>query len=138
MKLKTENIFQITEIPASKHEVYEALTDAKVFYAITGLHAEFHSEPGTYFISENKKVSGYYLSLEQDEFIVMAWRHEYFYRGIHTLVHIELSEMEDGGTRIHFNHVGVPEEHAGWLTEHWKRDVWSLFLAHFKALKSNP
>jgi uncharacterized protein YndB with AHSA1/START domain len=134
MKLKTENIFQITEIPASRAAVYEALTDSKVFFAITGLHAEFHSEEGTYFQSENKKVSGYYLSLEKDEYVVMAWRHEYFHRGIHTIVHIEFTDMEQGGTRLHFNQIGVPEEHAGWLTEHWKKDVWNLFLAHFKAL----
>jgi uncharacterized protein YndB with AHSA1/START domain len=134
MKLKTENIFQITEIPTSRNAVYEALTDAKVFFSITGLHAEFHSEAGTYFQSENKKVSGYYLSLEPNEYIVMAWRHEYFHRGIHTIVHIELTDMDNGGTRIHFNHIGVPEEHAGWLTEHWRKDVLNLLLAHFKTL----
>ena len=134
MKLKTENIFQITEIPTSRSAVYEALTDAQVFFSITGLHAEFHSEAGTYFQSENKKVSGYYLSLEPNEYIVMAWRHEYFHRGIHTIVHIELTDMDNGGTRIHFNHIGVPEEHAGWLTEHWRKDVLNLLLTHFKTL----
>lgn len=136
MKLKTENIFQITEVPANRSKVYEALTDAKIFFSITGLHAEFHSKPGTFFQSENKKVSGYYLTLEQDEYIVMAWRHAYFIRGIHTIIHIELTDMENGGTRIHFNHIGVPEEHAGWLTDHWRKDVLNLLLLHFKTLES--
>ena len=134
MKVKTENIFQITEIAAPRSKVYSALTDYKAFFAITGLQAEFKAEKGSVFESENKKVSGYFLASEENEYIVMTWRHAYFFRGIHTIVHIELTDMENGGTRIHFNHIGVPEEHAGWLTKHWKGEVWAMFQAHFAGI----
>jgi uncharacterized protein YndB with AHSA1/START domain len=136
MKLKTDNIFQITEIQAKRSEVYRALTDDREFFSITGLHATFISELGSRLKSEDGKVQGYFLAKEQDEFVVMAYRHANFFRGIHTIIHIELTDMEDGGTRLHFNQIGVPEEHAGWLTEHWRKDVWTPFMAHFATLKT--
>jgi hypothetical protein len=40
------------------------------------------------------------------------------------VVHIDLEPTEKG-TRVNFNHIGVPEESSGWLTEAWKRVYWN-------------
>jgi activator of HSP90 ATPase len=123
MKLKTDNIFQVVELDCQPAEVYKALTDEKLHAKFTNMRAKLDCRVGGQFNTTDGESFGYIVFLEQDKTLVMAWSHKSFTPGFFTTVHIELEAFE-GGTRLNFNHLGVPEEHSGWLTEGWKRIYW--------------
>jgi activator of HSP90 ATPase len=123
MKLKTDNIFQVVELDCQPAEVYKALTDEKLHAKFTNMKAKIDCSIGGQFNTTDSESFGYIVFLEQDKTLVMAWSHKSFTPGFFTTVHIELEAFE-GGTRLNFNHLGVPEEHSGWLTEGWKRIYW--------------
>jgi len=124
MKLKTDNIFQITEVEASISEVYNALIDEKLHAKFTGMSAKIDPKVGGHFDTTDGESFGYFVHLLENKTIVQAWSHRQFEPGSYTIVHIDLEETETG-TRINFNHLGVPEQHSGWLTEGWKRIYWN-------------
>lgn len=123
MKLRTDNIFQITEVEASPAEVYKALMDEAIHARFTGMKAKIQPKVGGAFSATDGDSSGLILFLEPDKRIVQAWTHVEFEKGFYTTVYIDLETIEKG-TRINFNHIGVPEEHSGWLTEGWKKIYW--------------
>jgi activator of HSP90 ATPase len=123
MKLKTDNIFQVVELDCQPAEVYKALTDEKLHAKFTDMKAKIDCRVGGQFNTTDGESFGYVVFLEQDKTLVMAWSHKSFTPGFFTTVHIDLEPFE-GGTRLNFNHIGVPEEHSGWLTEGWKRIYW--------------
>lgn len=123
MKLKTDNIFQVVELDCQPAEVYKALTDEKLHAKFTNMKAKIDCRIGGQFNTTDGESFGYIVFLEQDKTLVMAWSHKSFTPGFFSTVHIDLEPFE-GGTRLNFNHLGVPEEHSGWLTEGWKRIYW--------------
>lgn len=124
MKIKTDNIFQITEIEASPSKVYKALIDEKLHAKFTGMTAELNPEVGGQFNTTDGESFGFFVHLEPNRKIVQAWSHRQFAPGTFTVVDIDLEKTETG-TRLNFNHLAVPEEHSGWLTEGWKRIYWN-------------
>ncbi len=123
MKLKTDNIFQIIEIKAPIQKVYEALINEKQHAEFTGMSAKIENTVGGHFEVTDGESFGYNVYLAKNKTLVQAWSHKSFTKGFFSTVHIELEE-HDGTTMINFNHLGVPEEHSGWLTEGWKRIYW--------------
>lgn len=128
MKLKTDNIFHVVELEASPAEVYKALIDEKLHSKFTGMGAKIDPVIGGHFETTDGESFGYILHLIKNKKIVKAWSHKSFTPGFFTVVDIDLEKTENG-TRINFNHIGVPEEHSGWLTEGWKRIYWEPLKA---------
>jgi activator of HSP90 ATPase len=129
MKIKTDNIFQVVELPCSAHEAYMALTDATLLSSLTGMTAEMDTREGGVFHAWNNRCHGYMLYLKEDCRIVQSWRHSDFPEGIYTTVVFDI-ETTESGSRVSFNHVGVPEEASGWLTEAWRKDFWEPITEH--------
>jgi activator of HSP90 ATPase len=124
MKLKTDNIFQITELEAVPSRVYQALMNSQEHAAFTGMEVTIDPQVGGVFETFDHEASGMFLDLEKDKRIVQSWRHTEFPAGFYSVVHIDLEPTEKG-TRVNFNHIGVPEESSGWLTEAWKKVYWN-------------
>ncbi|MDH5296478.1 MAG: SRPBCC domain-containing protein [Nitrospirota bacterium] len=123
MKIKTDNIFHVVELDASISEVYKALIDEKLHAKFTGMTAKIDPVVGGHFETTDGESFGFILHLAKNKKIVQAWSHKSFPAGYYSIVDIDL-EKTDGGTRINFNHIGVPEDKSGWLTEGWKRIYW--------------
>lgn len=123
MKLRTHNIFQVIELNASPSEIYSAYLDASKHAAFTGMKAEIDAVVGGTFTTCNERNWGYNLILEKDKSIVQAWTHKSFPVGHYSIVDIRL-EATDKGSRLHFNHLAVPESCDGWLTEGWQKVYW--------------
>lgn len=123
MKIKTDNIFQFIEIAAPVDKVYEALMDEKKHAEFTGMSAKLENKVGGNFELTDGESFGFNVFLAKNKTIVQAWSHRSFVEGFFSIVHIDL--VENGAhTVLNFNHIGVPEEHSGWLTEGWKRIYW--------------
>lgn len=129
MKIKTDNIFQVIELECTAQEVYAALTDATIISRITGMSAAMDTHEGGTFHAWNNQCHGYVLHLKDNTRIVQAWRHNEFPEGMYTVVVFDI-ESTDTGSRVSFNHTGVPEEASGWLTEAWKKDFWTPISEH--------
>lgn len=113
-------------------EVYEAFMNEKKHAAFTGMNAKIDAKPGGKFETCNKHNWGYTLELIPGNRIVQAWTHIDFPGEFFTIVDIELLETESG-TRINFNHLGIPHESDGWLTEGWHRVYWNRMAQYFEA-----
>ncbi len=129
MKIKTDNIFQVIELENTVSEVYKALTDASLLSRLTGMTAQMDSHEGGRFHAWNNKSHGYIMRLIENTRIVQSWRHDDFIDGYYSVVIFDL-EATETGSRVSFNHIGVPEDSAGWLTETWKRDFWVPLSEH--------
>lgn len=129
MKIKTDNIFQVIELENSVSEVYKALTDPALLSRLTGMTAQMDTYEGGKFHAWNNKSHGVIMRLIENTRIVQSWRHDDFADGFYSIVIFDLEPTETG-SRVSFNHVGVPEDSAGWLTETWKRDFWVPLKEH--------
>lgn len=123
MKLKTDNIFQIVELDCGVNDVYKAFMDEKLHAKFTSMKAHIDARVGGTFETTDGESFGFIVHLQENKKIVMSWSHKSFTPGFFTTVDIELEPTETG-CRINFNHLSVPEEHSGWLTEGWKRIYW--------------
>ncbi|MDZ4822612.1 MAG: SRPBCC domain-containing protein [Flavobacteriales bacterium] len=135
MKLKTDNIFQVVELEASPSDVFQALMDEKLHSCFTAMDARIDNREGGVFRTCANQNFGYTLFTETDKRIVQAWSHKDFPEGFFSTVFIDLEKTEHG-TRLNLNHIGVPEEACGWLTEGWKKAYWEPLkeFLHDKAL----
>lgn len=129
MKIKTDNIFQVIEIDASTEDVYSALTNPELLTRLTGMKAEMDVREGGRFNAWNNKSHGYIMCLIENKRIVQSWIHDEFPQGMYSTVIIDMEKMEHG-SRVSFNHIGVPEDASGWLTESWKKDFWVPLSEH--------
>ncbi len=129
MKIKTDNIFQVIELENTVSEVYKALTDASLLSRLTGMTAQMDTHEGGRFHAWNNKSHGFIMRLVENTRIVQSWRHDDFVDGFYSIVIFDL-EPTESGSRVSFNHIGVPEDSAGWLTETWKRDFWVPLSEH--------
>jgi len=124
MKIKTENIFQITELEVPVSKVYKTLLDSKRHTAFSGMATHIDGRVGGAFNTFDGAATGSILELVKDRRIVLSWRHRDFPEGLHTIIHIDLEKTESG-VRLNFNHIGVPEASCGWLTESWRKTYWN-------------
>ncbi len=123
MKIKTENIFQVIDLDIKPSQVYNAIIDEKLHSEFTGEIALIEPFEGGKFNTFANRSSGYFLKLVPNKKVVLAWRHENFPENIFSIVDIELQKTPLG-TRINFNHIAVPEDFDGFLTEGWKKNYW--------------
>lgn len=131
MKIKTDNIFQVIEIESGPDTIYQALTNPDLLTELTGMSAEMSSQEGGTFHAWNNRSHGYIMRLIPGKRIVQAWRHDAFEDGMYSTVIIDI-EGTESGSRVSFNHIGVPETESGWLTETWKKDFWNPLSEHLE------
>ena len=132
MKIKTDNIFQVIEIDAPTERVYQALTNPELLTKLTGMSAQMEAFEGGSFHTWNNKSHGMMMRLIPNQRIVQSWRHDDFEDGMYSIVVMDLESVEQG-SRVSFNHIGVPENCSGWLTEAWKKDFWTPLSEHLES-----
>jgi activator of HSP90 ATPase len=93
------------------------------------MSAEMEKREGGTFHAWNNRCHGYMLHLSENKRMVQAWRHDDFPEGMYTIVIFDFESTETG-SRVSFNHTGVPEEASGWLTETWRKDFWEPLTEH--------
>jgi activator of HSP90 ATPase len=130
MKIKTDNIFQVIELEVSADIAYQSLLNAELLTKLTGLKSTIDGQEGGKFTGWDNKCQGYFTFLNSGKRIVQAWNHMEFPAGQYSTVLFDFEQTETG-CRISFNHIGVPEQDAGWLTETWKNDFWIPVQEHF-------
>ncbi|WP_306643984.1 SRPBCC domain-containing protein [Sanyastnella coralliicola] len=124
MKLKTENIFQVVEVKASPSDIYDLLLDETTHSAFTNKSATIDAREGGNFAFCNNNHQGYFIRLIKNKRIILAWTHRRFPKNHYTIVDLTLERLENDGTRISLNQLGVPESCDGWLTEAWRKTYW--------------
>jgi len=137
---------EITRSSASIHQrrifnappgrVYEALTDAKKFDAVTMLSEAMkggmpaNAQPtmisqsaGGSFTLFGGVITGRHIELVPNTRIVQAWRDADWKPGVFSLVRFELATVR-GGTVLTFEHKGFPDADAAHLSAGWKSNYW--------------
>jgi activator of HSP90 ATPase len=139
-----ESIHQENSFKASRHRVYEALTDTGQFNEVTKIAAatdpnipldksptQISPEAGGAFTLFGGIILGRQIELVPDTLLVQAWRVVNWKPGVYSLVKFELLE-ESAGTRIVFDHTGFPKGDGEHLAAGWKAHYWNP-LAKFLA-----
>jgi activator of HSP90 ATPase len=131
-----ESIHQVTVFEANRKRVYEALTDAKQFDKITQLSPEMKAgksfgtaptaigrEVGGAFSIFGGHIVGRQIELLPNERIVQAWRVVDWDPGVYSIANFELVE-HGAGTKLVFDHTGLPKGQGEHLAEGWKSHYW--------------
>jgi len=136
MKICTENILEVIQLPATCAEVYNTFIDEKKHAEFTEMASSISPVVGGEFTACDGRAIGTILQLSKNKRIVVAWTHKRFPKHHFTIVDIKL-EATVSGCRINFNHIGVPQSCDGWMTETWQKTYWSklreYMSAHVKA-----
>lgn len=121
------SIHKEASLAASPEKVYEALTDAAKFAAVTGLHAQIPAGDGASFVLFGGHIEGRQVELVPGQRVVQAWRGSDWDPGVYSLVRFTLI-AEGEGTKLLVDHDSYPRgkspmfptwhEHltAGWST----------------------
>lgn len=130
MKIKTDNIFKVIELDVQVEQAYKALLDGPLLSKLTRMKMEIEPKVGGAFSGWDNKCEGFFTFMENNRRFSLTWTHTEFPAGQFSTVIFDFESTEHG-CRISFNHIGVPEEDAGWLTETWKNDYWTPVQDHF-------
>ena len=131
MRYRTENIYQVIDTSATPAQVYSAFTKQEIHSAFTRMGAQINAEEGGKFISCGGQSFGRYIRLVKNKRLVLSWSHKELPKDYYTTVHIEIEKTPEG-SRVHFNHVGVPDSCDGWLTDCWTNTYWRPMVAYFE------
>jgi activator of HSP90 ATPase len=121
--METKTIRQTVILKASPHDVYEALMDSKKHARFTGGKAYVNREVGGKFSAFDGYAEGVNLELVPDKKIVQTWRAEDWPEGHFSKVTFLLGKAQ-GGTRLTFTQVGVPEEQYEDVSQGWRDYYW--------------
>lgn len=130
-----EALHQEPEFPVGRRRLYAALTsasefdkvmqtsDAVVSGAVERKPAKIDARAGGEFSLFGGYISGRFVELDPDLFIVQAWRVGNWRPGVYSLARFELQEHDDR-TRIVFDHTGFPVGQADHLAAGWHANYW--------------
>ncbi len=118
------SIKQVIIIKASPKEVYDAFMDSKKYSLFTGDKAIISKKIGGKFSAFGGWASGENLELIEGKKIVQSWRASDWKEGHYSRIIINLEKV-DNGTKIIFEHEGVPDKwrediEKGWNEYYWK------------------
>jgi activator of HSP90 ATPase len=117
-------IHQEVMFEASPRRIYDALTDATQFSALTGgAPAQIQAEAGGAFSCFGGMIIGRQIELVPNQCIVQAWRAKPWDSGIYSIARFELRE-EGEATRVIFDHTGFPPEQQEHLATGWHANYW--------------
>ena len=131
--MRTRTIRQVAWIRATPEDVYDALMTTRGHVAFTGASARISGRVGGKFAAWDGYIHGTNLELERGRKIVQSWRatEATWPDGHDSIVRFVLTPSR-GGTRIQFNHSGVPSEHAGHLSQGWRDHYWAPLQAYLE------
>jgi activator of HSP90 ATPase len=130
-----ESIHQEPVIHASRHRIYDALTDARQFAKVVELSgamqgmppgtiaAEISREVGGAFATFGGHIVGRQVELVPDQRIVQAWRVVDWKPGHYSIARFELTEL-GAETKVVFDHTGFPPGTAEHLASGWEEHYW--------------
>ena len=111
-------------INSSVQRVYDALTNAEQFGALTGAPAEMMPESGAQFSYFGGMISGQTIEILPAERLVQAWRVGTWDPGVYSIVKFEFEKLSDTETKLVFDHTGYPEEQKTHLEQGWHERYW--------------
>ena len=128
-----EAIHQELTFNATPRHLYEALTDAKTFSALTAFStvpkappAQIAREVGGEFSLFGGHIFGRHLELVPDQRVVQAWRVATWPPGLYSIARFQL-KPQGSKTTILFDHTGFPNgegEHLASTTSGWYANYW--------------
>ena len=132
----SESIHQEVTFKASRRQVYEALTSARQFAALTRLSdavtlvtapgakaTTISREVGGSFTLFGGYITGRHLEMMPDERLVQAWRAGGWKAGDYSIVKFALA-TEGAGCRLVLDHRGFPEGQGASLASGWGVHYW--------------
>jgi activator of HSP90 ATPase len=119
----TDTIRQEVVFNASPKQIYELLTDKKLFGEMTGAPTEIEPKAGGSFSCFGGMIFGRNIELVPGERVVQAWRVKLWAEGIYSIAQFNL-KAEGPNTRVTFEHKGFPEENGPQLADGWKSNYW--------------
>jgi activator of HSP90 ATPase len=126
-----EAIHQEVVLSATRHRVYEALTDEKRFTALMAFStvpkappAEIAREAGGAFTLFDGHIVGRHVELVPDQRIVQVWRAANWDAGMYSIARFQL-EGDGPTTTIVFDHTGFPTGQGQHLAEGWYANYWN-------------
>jgi activator of HSP90 ATPase len=106
-------------ITASSQRIYEALLDAKIFAAFSGLPAVIDSQAGGAFSLFSGQITGRNVELRPAERIVQAWRPGHWEPGVYSIVRFDFVPA-GAGTTLEIDHKGFPAGDFDGLLSGWQ------------------
>jgi activator of HSP90 ATPase len=123
-KIMSASIHQEVTFNARAARIYDALTDARQFAAVTGgAPAEIDAEPGGAFSCFGGMIVGRNVELVPGKRLVQAWRVGNWPEGVFSVVRFELRD-EGTQTRLVFDQHGFPAEQQSHLEGGWHKMYW--------------
>jgi uncharacterized protein YndB with AHSA1/START domain len=113
-------------------KIYQALMDAKLFKAFSGLPAEIDPQVGGWFKLFDAHIEGRNVELIPNQRIVQAWRPASWPAGEYSIAHFELA-ARGAGTRFVFDHLGFPADQREHLTVGWEDHYWGPLHKYLNA-----
>ena len=127
----TTAIHQEVSFKAKPKDVYLALIDSKRHTAFTrNGAAKISKKVGGAFTAHGSYISGINLELVENKRIVQAWRGKNWPKGIYSIVSFKISK-EGMGTKLVFDHTGIPEGEVDHLADGWKKMYWDRMGEYF-------
>lgn len=120
-------------LPATPHEVYEALIDSAGHSKFTGQPANISREIGGESTAYGGSLFFRNLELVSDQKIVQAWQspaNKSWPREHFSKVTYELEKVPEG-TRLNFTQEGVPADQYEHYVEGWTEHYWTRLQKHF-------
>ena len=131
-----ESIHQAVTFAAPPYDLYDALTSAAKFDAVTRLsdaatlltapHAKptaISAQPGGTFVLFGGYITGRHLEMRPGERLVQAWRAASWPAGSFSIVDFSLAPVA-AGCRLTFDHRGFPEGQGANLAYGWRVHYW--------------
>ena len=132
----SQSIHQEVIFSASCQRVYQALTSASQFDALTRLSdaatrltapgaqpTAISAELGGAFTLFGGYITGRHLQMVQDERLVQAWRTGSWNAGEYSIVKFSLARATDG-CKLVFDHRGFPDGEGASLAHGWRVNYW--------------
>jgi activator of HSP90 ATPase len=108
---------------AKPGDVYEMLMDSRRHAAFSGAPAKISRKEGGWFACYDGSIEGRNVELVDGVRIVQAWRISDWDEGVYSIVRFEL-EKTKSGTKLVFDHSGIPEDARDGIDRGWKDHYW--------------
>jgi activator of HSP90 ATPase len=123
-------IHQEVVIDATPNRIYRALTDETEFQKVSGgAPTQISREEGGPFSCFGGMILGRQLELQNDRWIVQAWRVKMWEPGLYSCVRFEL-RPQGSKTTVILDHTGFPEDHQEHLGKGWDDNYWKPLRAY--------
>jgi activator of HSP90 ATPase len=125
------SIHQEVSFKAKVGDVYSAYMDSRKHAAFTkNGAAKLAKKIGGAFSAHGGQISGINLELVENKLIVQAWRAKNWPKVIYSIVSFKFSKA-GSGTKLMFDHTGIPDGMSDHLAEGWKKMYWDRMADYF-------